>query len=91
MEDSKRIATDVILCQCFSPEHSIIILHDKEEKEVYLSIHLSKLPFFERFKYAIKYLFGYQSRYGAFDRILLNPDDADKIKRIYDTLYHEQK
>jgi hypothetical protein len=39
-----------------------------------------------RLKYAFRYIFGYQSRFGAFDEIILNPDDADRLQKVVDSL-----
>jgi hypothetical protein len=49
---------------------------------VYIHTHLNKRPFWQRLKYGIKYIFGYQCRYGAFDEFIINPKDIDKIKDI---------
>lgn len=35
-----------------------------------------------RLKYAIKYLFGYQCKYGAFDEIILGTKQYNNIKGI---------
>jgi hypothetical protein len=37
-------------------------------------------------KYGIKYIFGYKSRYGAWDEFLLNPEDADKLQDVVNYL-----
>ncbi len=86
MEPLEKMKTDIILCECSSSEHQMIVHHDKEDKNVYLSIHLVKYGFWYRLKYGVQYIFGYKSKYGAFDEIILNPDDADKFLRIYETL-----
>lgn len=69
----------VLVCVCNSPEHSIIFNYDDEDKECYVSIHLSKLNFWDRLKSAIKYIFGYRSRYGDFDEIILDKSHADYL------------
>ena len=52
----------------------------------YAHVHLNKHSFFGRLKYGIKYIFGYQCRYGAFDEFIFNPEDADKLQRVVDHL-----
>jgi len=42
---------------------------------------LSSRGFFRRLKCAVKYLFGRSCKYGAFDEILLMPEEA---KRLHD-------
>ena len=52
----------------------------------YAHVHLNKGTFWERLKYGIKYIFGHQSRYGAFDEFIFNPEDADKLQSLVDHL-----
>lgn len=79
--------TELFLCECNSPEHQFIVSYwDEDEGEVYIAIHLNKKPFWKRLKYAIKYIFGYQCKYGAFDEIILNLDDAERLQKVVDYL-----
>lgn len=80
---------EIFICECGSTEHQFIIRKFDDEEEAYLTIHLNKKPLLKRIKYAFKYIFGYQSRYGAFDEIILNPDDADKLQKIVNALKPE--
>lgn len=76
---------EILLCECNSTEHQMVFLYDTEDKEhkmVYVHVHLNKKPFLERLKYGIKYIFGYQSKYGAFDEFIFNPDDYKKLKDV---------
>jgi hypothetical protein len=41
---------------------------------------LVKYGFFVRVKYALKYIFGYKSRFGAFDEFIFKPEDLTKLK-----------
>lgn len=79
---------EILICQCHDVEHQVIFSYDNDERspEVYMSTHLTTLPFWKRVKYAVKYIFGYQSRYGAFNEIVLKPSDAIKIKKVYEYL-----
>jgi hypothetical protein len=84
----EEIREDIILCECKTPEHQIIVHYTDEGDEnvsfpvCYLHYHLNKRPFWERVKYAFKYIFGFQSRFGAFGEMILNPQDVDKIEKI---------
>ena len=88
MKDDK----DIIICQCNSTDHQIIFLYSDDEINgerypiCYAHIHLNKLPFWKRLKYSIKYIFGYQYRYGAFDEFIFTPDDADKLQKLVNYL-----
>lgn len=77
-------STDVLICQCHKAEHNIIIMYDG--RLVYVNYYLSKHKFWERLKYAIKYIFGFQSKYGAYGELILNPDDWQKVQEIADYL-----
>lgn len=73
---------DICVCECSSVEHQIVFsrFSDVDEKEVFASIHLIKLNFWKRLVYAIKYLFGYKCKYGAFEEFIFRPEDADKLQ-----------
>ena len=82
-------SNDILICDCHSTDHQVVICYSEDEMPsgqkcpmVYLHIHLNKRPFWQRVKYGIKYIFGYQCCYGAFDEFLLNPKDVNKIKDI---------
>jgi len=66
----------------------MVVLYDEDEIDgvkypmVYIHTHLTKRPFWERVSYGLKYIFGYQCRYGAFDEFIINPDDTDGIEKI---------
>ena len=81
--------TELFLCECNSPEHMFVVnyLDEGDAKEVYVDIHLTKATFWKRVWYAIKYIFGYQCKHGAFDEIILNPDDAERLQKVVDHLH----
>ena len=76
---------EIIICECNSTDHQIVFLYSDDEygdrkiPTCYAHVHLSKRPFWDRLKYGIKYIFGYKSRFGAFDEFIFNPEDAMKI------------
>ncbi len=75
---------DILLCDCESPEHLMLFYFEGIESYpmVYVSIHLKKLPWYKRVIHGIKYIFGHQSKYGAFDEFILNKDDKHKLEGI---------
>ena len=75
---------EIFLCECHSPDHMFYIIYDEEWKETFMYVHLRKKSFWQRLKYGIKYIFGYQSRYGAFDEIILRKEDLPKLQKIID-------
>jgi hypothetical protein len=79
---------ELIICSCHSTEHQMVFIYDQDENYpmVYIHYHLNKRPFWERVVYGIKYIFGGQSRYGAFDEIILTPDDVSKFEKVVEHL-----
>ena len=83
----KNLDTDLILCDCMSSEHQIMFTYNEDEKEIYMSVHLFNYrSFFNRIWIALKYIFGYKCRFGHFDEVLLNSEDAEKFLKIYNFL-----
>jgi len=90
--------TDILICDCHSTEHQLIMIYEENEWDngesypmCYFHIHLKKRPFWERVKYGIKYIFGRQCRYGAFDEFIFNPEDSDKLQNLVDYLNSQKK
>ena len=79
---------ELLICECHNIEHQITFIYDDgdECKNVYMYIHLTKKSFWERLKYGLKYILGYQCRFGAFDEMILNPNDSDKIQKVLNYL-----
>jgi hypothetical protein len=78
----------LILCSCHSPEHQMILLASPDKSEVlcYVCIHLVKRPLWYRIKYGLKYIFGYKSRYGAWDELLLDSSHATQLQNVVNYL-----
>jgi len=83
---------DLLICDCNSTDHMMMVFYAEDEIEdktyptVYIHIHLAKRPFWQRVKYGISYIFGRQCRYGAFDEMILNPEDGPKFGKIEEFL-----
>jgi hypothetical protein len=72
---------ELFICDCGDVEHQFIISHDTEDKEIYISVHLSSyMSFFKRIITAVKYIFGKKSKYGAFDIVILNKNQIIELK-----------
>ena len=77
--------TEIFICECGSLEHTYAFWYDEDFNDVHFMPHLRQhRNFFKRIGVAIKYIFGYKSRYGDFDSVIINPDDIKKIKRYFD-------
>ena len=76
----------VVLCDCHCAEHQFILVKDTTDQEVWLEVHLCPTPGFVRRLWAgLRYAFGYRSRYGHFDSILVTPEDQAKIVKLLQT------
>ena len=84
----KQTQKDLFICSCHNTEHQMVVLYDEDEIDdkkypmVYIHTHLAKRPFWQRVNYGLKYIFGYQCKYGAFDEFIINPDDVGNIENI---------
>ena len=83
---------DLIICECHSTEHQMVVYYEEDDRHpmVFIHIHLNKQPFWKRLIYGIKYIFGRKCRYGAFDEMILNPEDAPKFEKIFLHLSNEK-
>ena len=83
-----QVVKELFVCRCSDIEHQISMAYevDDEIKDVYCYIHLVRLPFWERVKNGIKYIFGYKSKYGDFEEFIFNPKDADALQKVVDYL-----
>jgi hypothetical protein len=79
---------DLFVCDCHSTEHQMVVMKERDEQHpiVYVHIHLAKRPFWQRVSYGLRYIFGRQCRYGAFDEFIFNPDDLSKLENIVEHL-----
>lgn len=88
----KQFKKEIIICNCHSTEHQLVMLYEEDEIEgktypmCYFHIHLNERPFWQRLKYGISYIFGRKSKYGAFDEFIFNQQDADKLQDLVDYL-----
>ena len=76
--------TEVIICECSSMEHQAKFYYEKPDGVPYdlfaVLIHLnSGRGFFYRLWYGLKYIFGFKSRYGAWDELLIGKEDRKKL------------
>lgn len=76
----------VLICDCSSREHQIIIEHDNEDNLIYCHIHLVKHGFWRRLKAGLKYIFGYKCRYGQWDEFILKPEHANQLRELSELL-----
>lgn len=79
---TEAFQTFILRCACHSLEHIAVFDYDKTDGTLYLTIHLQTHRFLKRLWIGIKYIFGYQSRLGAFEEIIIPPAKCPQIKEI---------
>jgi hypothetical protein len=72
----------ILICNCNSTEHQIVVNHDEDDNTTYIQIHLAPRPFFHRLKYAFMYIFGYRCKYGAWDEFELTKEHVEILNQI---------
>jgi len=78
---------ELFICECHSTNHQLVFMYDDDDNRTYVHVYLTtwKNPF-RRIWVALKYIFGYKSRYGAWDEFILNPKDVVRLKEHLDKL-----
>jgi len=72
---------EIYVCDCSSLEHIVAFTYDEEDQFLYIQPRLNpKQSFLKRLRHAVKYVFGYRSRYGDFEEIILNINDIQILK-----------
>jgi hypothetical protein len=78
-----NIIKENVCCTCDSDEHQINFRYFEEEdldNLVYVSIHLKpESNVFKRFLKSVKYFFGYTSKFGNFDEVILDKEKCNRI------------
>jgi len=76
------LETEYFECECYTPEHTVRFTYDPDDGELYMSVYLWRWPFWKRVWIAIKYVFGYTSKFGDFDSG--TSFEARDLKRLSD-------
>ena len=73
----------LLTCECHNLEHIVAFRYDPEDKVLYIEPRLvAHHNFFKRFWVGLKYIFGYKSRFGEFDELILGIDSQKKLRDI---------
>lgn len=78
----RGVEKTVVVCDCDSLDHILrLTVFDDGDPECYLSIHLnSTRSFLDRLVGAFRYLFKLPCRYGHYDEMILNLEDARRLR-----------
>lgn len=78
---------ELFICVCNNTEHQLIFSYDTEWDDVFVSTYLKpESSIYKRICTAIKYIFGYKSKYGDFDEFIFKKSDVDKLQKVVDYL-----
>ena len=85
MKNNKGMEQQLFVCDCGDVSHQFIVSWYPDDEdwndELYIQVHLNQsMGFWKRLWHSIKYVFGYKCRFGAFDEILLNKNDAKRLQ-----------
>lgn len=77
----------LLLCDCSSAEHQMIVRWDNDDNEVYVTINLPQhKSFWRRLWHGLMYAFGHKCRYGDFEEVILRKEDANNLQKVVDYL-----
>ena len=83
MEEIKLDERETFVCECHSLEHQVSFWYDDEDKILRCEPHLSTSNgFFKRLLLGLKYAFGYKSTYGAWDDMVFQEKDKQRLKEF---------
>lgn len=82
----KEAESEILICDCNSSEHQIIIHKDSDENIVYCHIRLVKRSFWKRLILGIKYIFGYKCKFGHWDEFVFKPEHSQQIQNLLEHL-----
>ncbi len=86
------MVTEFFECACHSDEHTLKFSYDPDENELFTSVYLNQYRhIWKRIWGAIKYVFGYPSKYGHWDCFLLRTEDAARLRSLIDRVIEGAK
>lgn len=92
-----KFESNFIVCSCGDLRHQIVFSTfefvtstGKTEKDCYLQVFLNKHNFLTRLLIGIKYILGFQSKFGVFEEFVINEENAIKIKNCMESFLTKQ-
>ena len=70
----------IIVCGCGDISHNLIFT--KDDGQIWLHYSLEKKSLFERIIIGVKYIFGFQSRFGMYGELLIDKTNISNFKEI---------
>jgi hypothetical protein len=82
MKKLQRDEHHVVVCGCGDTAHHLLFTLDSDEPEVWLHYQLELKPWYKRLWIGIKYIFGYQSKYGTYGELSINETNIHNFEKI---------
>lgn len=80
----------IFICMCNNLEHQVAFWYDEEENLLYIEPRLvTHRNFFKRLWVGLKYTFGYKSRFGEFDEVILDLENQKKLRDMLNELIND--
>lgn len=81
----------IFVCECGNLEHQFAVWYDLDDESLYFETHLiTHRNFFKRLWVGLKYAFGYKSRFGEFDEVILDPNGQNKLFELLRNNFNKQ-
>lgn len=83
---------DLFTCTCGDIAHQFVVQYDPDPDWndcIYFHVHLNNLPFWQRVRYALLYILGRRSKYGAFEEIIMDKQKANEFVGLLLKHYHK--
>lgn len=87
-----KFESNFIICSCGDLRHQLVFSTfefvtstGKTEKDCYLQVFLNKHNFLTRLLIGIKYILGFQSKFGVFEEFVIDEKNANKIKNCMES------
>ena len=72
-----------VICTCTSADHDIRFVKDTRDGDVWVEVQLVAVDnIWRRIYNAIRYIFGYRSKYGHWDTTLISKEEAKKLQHF---------
>ncbi len=81
---------EIFVCNCHSFEHQAKFVYDKNDRMLYVYVHLARYGFWKRLVAGIKYIFGYSSRFGEWDQFIFQEKDEVELREFLNQLKREK-
>jgi hypothetical protein len=83
-----------LVCECRSPEHVVQITANTmkdSDTVLYIGVQLPKLPWHKRVVRGVKYIFGYQCKYGHWDEAVIGGSEAISLMEFLSDVLEEKQ